>query len=252
MADHKYEDSFYDHIELGARRSAREIIRILLNLLPIKSVLDIGCGRGAWLSEWRAAGLDNAMGIDGAYVHIDRLLIPRESFIPHDLTQPLRLPGSFDLVQSLEVAEHLDEPFANGFVDMLVSHGSYVMFSAATPGPGGEFHINEQPLEYWREKFRKRGYRTFDPLRPVIRNERFVEPWYRYNTLLYVKEEACSGLPLEIAKREIGQSTAIPDIRPASCRLRQNLRRILPTSLDTRWTMLKHQVRAHLNPKVRS
>ena len=43
--------------------------------------------------------------------------------------------------------------FADVFVDSLCRHGELIIFSAAVPGQGGERHVNEQPLEYWREKF---------------------------------------------------------------------------------------------------
>jgi hypothetical protein len=70
------------------------------------------------------------------------------------------------------------------------------MFSAAVPGQGGEHHINEQPLEYWRRKFAQRGYLACDVLRPLLRSNTQVEPWYRYNILIYASAAVAATLTI--------------------------------------------------------
>ena len=55
----------------------------------------------------------------------------------------------FDLVLSLEVAEHLPSECAEAFVESLVNLGPVILFSAAIPYQGGENHVNEQWPEYW-------------------------------------------------------------------------------------------------------
>ena len=49
----------------------------------------------------------------------------------------------FDLVVSLEVAEHLPSECAETFVDSLTGLGPIVLFSAAIPHQGGTNHANE-------------------------------------------------------------------------------------------------------------
>jgi hypothetical protein len=72
----------------------------------------------------------------------------------------LRLDGSpFDVVMSLEVAEHIPPDLADAFVDHLVAHARRtIVLSAAHPGQGGQGHVNEQPKSYWTEKLRVRGW----------------------------------------------------------------------------------------------
>jgi hypothetical protein len=60
---------------------------------------------------------------------------------------------------STEVAEHLAERFADTFVDYMCRTSDTVLLTAAIPGQGGHDHVNEQPNEYWIEKFRARGFR---------------------------------------------------------------------------------------------
>ena len=89
-------------------------------------------------------------GVDGPYVDRCKLLIDAGDFHAADLAAPIDLGRQFDLVQSLEVAEHLPAAKAEQFVETLTAHGSRILFSAAVPGQGGENHINEQLPDYWR------------------------------------------------------------------------------------------------------
>ena len=63
----EYKDHFYCFLASLAVRSAEQIVPLLRALLPINSVVDFGCGNGAWLSVWRKAGAA-VMGVDGPYV----------------------------------------------------------------------------------------------------------------------------------------------------------------------------------------
>src|SRR5260221_9054569 len=117
-----YDDQFFDTADHTAELSADGVIRHLIGQLPITSVLDLGCGRGVWLARWMHHGVTDALGVDGPYVAIDRLHVPRSAFLARDLAKPLALDRRFDLVQSLEVAEHLGAAAADQFVDNLVSH----------------------------------------------------------------------------------------------------------------------------------
>lgn len=95
-----------------------KVVPILVELLHPKSVLDVGCGIGTWLKCFADAGIDDLLGLDGD--HVDRALLASylapERFRTFDLTQPFDLGRTFDLVLSLEVAEHLPAASASGFV----------------------------------------------------------------------------------------------------------------------------------------
>jgi 2-polyprenyl-3-methyl-5-hydroxy-6-metoxy-1,4-benzoquinol methylase len=140
-----YDDEFFETADRTALVAADGLIRPLAEVLPIDSVLDVGCGRGVWLAQWLRRGATTVLGIDGPYIDAARLAIPQSCFISRDLAESFSLNRKFDLVQSLEVAEHLDASSADIFVDNLVRHGSLILFSAAIPGQGGEHQVNEQP-----------------------------------------------------------------------------------------------------------
>ena len=200
-----YSQEFYDAIDEGSRSSAQVIVPIIAKYLPIDSVCDVGCGRGIWLRTFMEHGTLVILGLDGDYVDVNRLRIPRECFRPTDLTQPLPEGERFDLVISLEVAEHLPKSCAQQFVRGLTRLSDTVLFSAAIPGQGGTGHINEQWQSYWAQLFDAEGFKVFDPVRPRIWTSPNVAPWYTQNTLLYTKDpdlqrrlQPCAPLILDI------------------------------------------------------
>jgi hypothetical protein len=139
------------------------------------------------------------------------------------------LQRRFDLVESVEVAEHLPESRARDFVVDLCRHGDTVLFGAAPPGQGGEHHINEQPYAYWRALFEEFDYEAFDFIRPQVASRRDVAPWYRYNTLLYVKREAIGSLPESVRQTRLSQDAPIRDVSPLPYKVRKSIVRRLPT-----------------------
>jgi Methyltransferase domain len=231
MKPHIYSDDFFDYIDKGARTSARRIVSIMQPWLQANSVVDFGSGRGVWLAEWQAAGCDVITGLDGDYVDRERLAIPATSFKPVDLTKPVDLGRKFDLSQSLEVGEHLPEKSASILVESMVTHSDRILFSAAVRGQGGEFHINEQPLSYWQALFGSHGYQAFDCLRPLLASDRTVEPWYRYNTLLYVNDARTKGLPDDVLAARV--TGVVRDNGDLPWRLRKQIVSLLPRSAVT-------------------
>ena len=183
-----YSPTFFKNQKEGSSRSAREVIPIVLELIQPKRVVDVGCGIGTWLSVFQEHGLD-ILGIDGDWVDKKMLLIPREKFLSFDLKKPLRIDKQFDLVISLEVAEHLPNECAATFVDSLTKLGPVVLFSAAIPFQGGKDHVNEQWPEFWVKHFADRGYIVVDCIRKRIWNNANIEFWYAQNILLFVKKD---------------------------------------------------------------
>jgi SAM-dependent methyltransferase len=190
-----YSSHFFDRIQEGAVRSAREVVPLLLEWVRPASVVDVGCGNGTWLSVFREAGVKTILGLDGDYVDQNQLLIPREFFQPADLANPPSTGARFDLVVSLEVAEHLPEEAAARFVAFLTGLGPVVAFSAAIPHQRGTHHVNEQWPGYWAGLFRERGFTVVDALRDRLWTNDAVEWWYAQNLLLFVRDSALAQFP---------------------------------------------------------
>jgi SAM-dependent methyltransferase len=182
-----YSDVFFNALVEGSRQSAQQVVPLLVDWIAPQSVVDIGCGTGAWLSVFAGLGVQDYLGLDGDYVARQRLLIAPDRFVATDLTQPFKLNRQFDLAMSLEVAEHLPLAAADQFVAGLIQLSNIVLFSAAIPFQGGTDHVNEQWTGYWVEKFGHQGYEAVDCIRPRIWNNPNVAPWYCQNVLLFVR-----------------------------------------------------------------
>jgi hypothetical protein len=192
-----YDQSFFDDLQAGSEASASVIVPEILGLTGARSVIDVGCGEGMWLSVFEQQGISDFLGLDGSYVDGSRLRIAVEKFRPTDLSasmDPDSVRRRFDLVLSLEVGEHLPSSTAQGFVRFLTSLGDCVMFSAAVPGQGGTDHVNEQWPQYWAELFEACGFQSVDCVRRRIWNNPKVAWWYAQNIVLYVKKDALASM----------------------------------------------------------
>jgi len=86
-----YTKDYYKDIREGSRRSAKEIVPLVLELIHPGSVIDVGCGVGTWLSVFKECGVRNIMGVDGDHIDKKMLQIPQERFLSFDLRKPLRM-----------------------------------------------------------------------------------------------------------------------------------------------------------------
>jgi SAM-dependent methyltransferase len=196
-----YAEEMYD--EDRTLDSARIVVPMVMAVTHPSSVIDIGCGRGAWLAEFKARGINKIVGLDGNYLKPSKLLFPPECFYPADLSGKFEIQGGrFDLAICLEVAEHLPLANAEHLVAQLTSAAPQVLFSAAPPGQEGGGHINCQPLSYWRKMFEGCGFKMLDPFRPRLRDDRGVAWWYRQNMVLFVAPRMIAEEPA-LAKWEV-------------------------------------------------
>lgn len=136
----EYTHDFYDDLLTHKDNTiyvAEKVYSILLDSMEINSIVDVGCGVGTWLYAAQEFGRTDILGIDGDWVSEEQLVIPCNKFRRQDLNESIMVERRFDLVQTMEVAEHLKPERADGFVDDLTKLSDVVLFSAAIPYQGG-------------------------------------------------------------------------------------------------------------------
>ena len=203
----RYDKAFYDGFTESSQRSAQISLEALFGMRRPASVVDIGCGVGAWLKTAFDLGAAEVRGFDGPWVDNSQLLIPPARFTRIDF-EAAEWPdfGRADLAMSLEVAEHLSPETGRKLVQRLCACAPVVLFSAATPCQGGEGHQNEQWQSSWAALFRAQGYQASLALRRKIWDNPAVNFWYRQNAIVYfnptlapqLNESADLGQPLDV------------------------------------------------------
>ncbi len=190
-----YTNEFYQGHHDVSLRSARAIVPLALGLVQPRSVVDVGCGTGTWLSVFQECGVDDVYGVDGEWVNRKALVIPEDRFLAVDLRRPFQLGRRFDLAVSLEVGEHLPGECARAFVASLTRLAPAVLFSAAIPFQGGADHVNEQWPDYWAERFADEGYAAVDCMRRKVWRDENVEWYYAQNTLMFASRDVLDRSP---------------------------------------------------------
>lgn len=237
MNDEGYTSDFFYTIRGASHRSAQTIAPMVLDLVQPKSIVDVGCGDGTWLSVFQRLGVIDIFGLDGDYVDLRLLQIPQDQFRATDLSLPFQLPRNFDLAVSLEVAEHLLPSSAKGFIDSLTKLAPVVLFSAAIPLQGGTEHLNEQWPEYWAALFKTHNYLPIDYIRGRVWGNDQVEWYYAQNILLFADAERLredSELRHAYEKTNLQQLALVHPrrfLQPFQCGVRGALRLLAQASI---------------------
>lgn len=228
-----YSGSFFSVQSSGSRDSAEVVVPMILELVKARSVVDVGCGVGTWLSVFRSHGVEDVLGVDGDYVPRERLQMPVEQFHAADLTQPLQAGRRFDLAVSLEVAEHLPPAVSEQFVASLTGLADLVLFSAAIPRQHGSDHINERWQSWWADRFAERGYVPIDCVRRRVWSHPRVEWWYAQNMILYASHDQLIGNPRLQREYELMGTSQLSLVHPARyVQWHERLRAVIPMGRD--------------------
>jgi SAM-dependent methyltransferase len=189
MTSSTYDDKFYKDISNSSYNSAKIYLNYLWQYLQPLSVLDVGCGKGAWLKACHEFGSKNLIGFDGEWINQSEMLDKKIEFKSVDLNSKFTIDEKVDLTISLEVAEHLKYESSEQFIECLTKTSETILFSAAYTNQGGTDHINENKHSYWASIFAKYDYKPFDLFRPKFWGDARVGFWFRQNTFLYIKKD---------------------------------------------------------------
>lgn len=155
---------------------------------------DIGCGRGYIIENLFLLHNKQVWGVDGSNFfkkYIKKEILPYVHMV--DLTKKNILKKA-DVAICFEVAEHIEEKYANILVDNILStNAKTILFTAAQPNQAGINHINLKPRGYWINKFRKKNYaldfNKTDKFKFDLRDELRHTIWFLNNIMVFSQKK---------------------------------------------------------------
>ena len=188
------------------------IVRAWKEMFQPKNILDIGCGRGQFVTYARDLGIE-AYGFDfSAWAIRNRYSRCRREWLKtHDATRPWPYPdGKFDLVVALDFFEHIytdsidfvvDEMFRVAkkwiflqiaTVDGIAQTGYTLRRGESIPlaleGNAVAGHVTVRTPAFWAEKFDRNGW---EPRRDMVNwfcslvDPRIITNWLKNSILVY-------------------------------------------------------------------
>jgi len=163
------------HLKAYGINSSPGFNRFLSAQIAPKTALEFGCGLGTTMDFLRRRSGADVTCIEPeetARIVMEQLTEPDHGkmqqlavnvFDEDEVTSRCvdqTFAKKYDLVYSLEVAEHIPFKYHAKLIQLLAqSTGKFLVFSAARPGQGGTGHINESSFmkEEWIETFEKAG-----------------------------------------------------------------------------------------------
>ena len=160
--DETYTEGFFGWGDNATQQNvlAEYFVPKIVEKLNPKYVLDVGCGTGQWLDEYRKYNVITK-GIEGSsnawHIMSDKT---KEVVLKRDLRDKIEEEDyNIDFVQSFEVAEHIEEEYADVFVHNLIKDDpDIILLTAAPPDQHGFQHVNCKEREYWMIKMKDNDY----------------------------------------------------------------------------------------------
>lgn len=148
-----------------------------------KSVVDFGCGTGAYTKHFLKHRIP-AEAYDG------NPLTPQITDgigKIQDLSIPFDLGKQFDWVMSLEVGEHLPKIYEQIFIENLIRHcRKGIILSWAVKEQGGLGHVNTQDNDYIKAIFESYGF-----INDYVAENRMrtfcILPWFKKSIMVFRK-----------------------------------------------------------------
>lgn len=179
-----YGDTFFK--KCGKSRSFQnEFAKVISKSYDIKSVLDMGCACGWYLEGFNSVGVE-VKGIEYVY-DVAKKYFPKEiedRIVFGDLTKEIDFKNKFDLVISLEVAEHLPPGSDEVYIQNLTRHATQKILFSVAESEDGNYHINLKPRQYWLDLMERNGFvyseKETQYIRSVYRTIPIGNPYKRY------------------------------------------------------------------------
>lgn len=183
-----YDKEFYDKHECYYKKAIPHFTQYMLDNFEFESICDIGCGTGEFLSSLQ--GTKDVLGIDFSVGASQCLVLDKDKYLDADVTKPLNLNRTFDIVMSLEVFEHIFPELEQAYLDNIDAlQPKHIIMSCAPPGQWGRHHVNPKDATYVIEALARRGYELDVERTEKFRKIKKLASFYRKNTNVFRKKQ---------------------------------------------------------------
>mmetsp|Transcript_1520 Transcript_1520/g.4401 ORF Transcript_1520/g.4401 Transcript_1520/m.4401 type:complete len:403 (-) Transcript_1520:107-1315(-) len=141
----------------------------MVQYFGIKSIIDVGCGRGISTSWFVTHGLDTLCA-EGSHDAVERTMLPDPSVITeHDFSRGPWWPSrTLDAVWSVEFLEHVGRNYHQNYIPIFRKAAFIFVTSSRW---GGWHHVEVHPDEWWIEKYRSYGFIFSESLTKRVRSK---------------------------------------------------------------------------------
>mmetsp|Transcript_7880 Transcript_7880/g.16457 ORF Transcript_7880/g.16457 Transcript_7880/m.16457 type:complete len:380 (-) Transcript_7880:43-1182(-) len=142
--------------------------RTMIQFVGVKSLVDLGCGKGVSASWFWKHGVDVTCA-EGSHDAVEQSLLPKEMVVEHDFTRGAWWPDqTVDAVWCVEFSEHVQRQYIQNYATVLkkaavvfVSHSNW----------GGWHHAEVHDDRWWKLKYESFGLLYSDDLTELIRKK---------------------------------------------------------------------------------
>jgi len=150
-----------DGVSTGAWREMMEFV-------GVKSVLDVGCGKGVSTTFFLTQGLD-ALCVEGSHDAVTHTLLsnPQSQLVEHDFSRGPWWPSTtYDAIWAVEFLEHVGRNYHRNLFPALKKAA---LVFATHSNWGGWHHVEVHSDEWWITKFQMNGFIYSEYLTTTIR-----------------------------------------------------------------------------------
>ena len=140
----------------------------MLGPLAIRSVIDVGCGRGHSTSYFKSAGAQ-VLCVEGSHDAVTQSLLPPEVIVEHDFSQgPWWPENTFDAMWCVEFLEHVGRQYMHNYLPIMKK--SALLFVTSSP-TGGWHHVEVHEDWWWIGRLSAVGFEYSKELTMMSRKQ---------------------------------------------------------------------------------
>lgn len=139
----------------------------MMGVLGVKSVVDLGCGRGFSTEYFLSRGA-TVLCLEGSHDAVLRSVLPTDRVVEHDFTRGPWWPArTFDALWSVEFLEHVGRQYIRNYLPVM--RRSALLFVTCSNN-GGWHHVEVRESWWWRGRFEAAGFLYSQDLTTLVRN----------------------------------------------------------------------------------